>query len=188
MIYLLFVCCLAIYIYAAYRLNKVKKHDQVLFPLCQLRRDIMSFLYENTFAKPGALSSEEIAYVRQLLGGLDNAIHNYNQHKMLMFDLRKMAKTLKQYRHTLQQADALKLPSNPEIQNFHAHFELCLVKAFLAYTPLIRSESVLQLVAHAYRASKKANVYDDTQYVVSNADMVREDARRYGVMAGGTTA
>lgn len=164
--------------------KKAQKHDQTLFPFCQLRRDIMKFLYENMFVQPDTLSRAEYASVRRLSDALDATIHNYNRHKTVMFDLRKMAKYLGQYRHTLKQADALELSNNPEIRKFHVRFALCLVKAFLVYTPLIRSEFVLRLVASAYRAGKKESERRIAEYVINNAEKVRQDARCHGVIEG----
>ena len=187
MIYFIFACFCVFFVFSFVQIRRVGRHDQALFPFCQVRRDIMSFLYESVFEKPGALSREEYASVRHLSDALDATIHNYNRHKTVMFDLRKMAKTLKQYQHTLKQADVLKVPNNPEIQKFHARFALCLAKAFLAYTPLIRSELALRLVARAYRVGKKAGAHHVAQYVVSNAEAVRNDARRYGLIADAVT-
>lgn len=162
----------------------VQKHDQMLFPFCQLRRDIMAFLDENAWAKSGSLSREEYAFVRQLSNVLDASIHNYNRHKTVLFDLRKMADYLKQHRHALKQADALELPANPEIRKFHTHFVQCLIKAFLAYTPLIRSEFALRLVASIYRAVKKEHERRIASYVISSAEQVRQDARCHGCIGG----
>lgn len=180
MIYLLFACCLIIYMYTTYRLSKVKTHDQVLFPLCQLRRDIMSFLHENVVEKPGTLSPEEYASVRRLSTTLDDAIHNYNRHKTTMFNLRRMAKYLEQYRNTLKQAAPLELTDNPKIQELNMRFVLCSAKGFLAYTPLIRSELVLRLLAGAYRVGKKESKRRIAEYVIGNAGKVRDDARHHG--------
>lgn len=168
MIYLLFICCLAIYMHATYRLNKVKTHDQVLFPFCQLRREIMGFLYENVFEKPGALSREEYTSMRRLSEALDDAIHNYNDHKTMMFNIRKLEKYLEQYQHIVEQAQPVNLTDNPEIRKFHARFIQCFAKAFLAYTPLIRSELLLRFVAFVYRKQL-------SQYILAVAKQVHSD-------------
>ena len=183
MIYILFMCFLIFSFFDWRYLKKVSRHDGVLFPFCQLRRDIMSFLYENIFQNPGALSREEYAAVRRLSDTLNGTIRNYNQHKTLMFNMREMAEHLEAYR---QAADTtLNIPNHPVIQEFHERFGRLLVKAFIAYTPLIRLELVLYLVARAYRLGKETNARRAIENAVANADKVRSDARRYGLLAGG---
>ena len=166
--------------------KKVQKHDQVLFPFCQLRRDIINFLHENVVEKPGVLSREDYTSVRQLLDVLNGTIRNYNEHKTLMFDIRKMEKHLRTYRQTAD--SALAMPDNPEIRDFHERFGRLLVKAFIAYTPLIRRELTLKLIAFAYRAGKQAEERRRAEYVIRNAEKVRDDARHYGHMDDGAVA
>ncbi len=179
MIYILFVCFLIFSFFDWMYLKKVSRHDGVLFPFCQLRRDIMSFLYENVFQNPGALSREEYAAVRRLSDTLNGTIRNYNQHKTWTFNMRKMPEHLEAYR---QAADTTSnIPNHPIIQEFHERFRRLLVKAFIAYTPLF----VLHLVARAYRLGKKAGARRAIENAVANADKVRNDARRYGLIAGG---
>ena len=180
MINLLFVCFCVFAFFSWRDIRRVKKHDGVLFPFCQLRRDIMRFLYENVFENPGALSHEEYQSVRRLLGVLNGAISNYNKHKTVMFDLREMAKHLETYRHTSM--PTVEVPDNPEIRELHRRFGRLLVRAFIAYTPLIRWELAVWLIAQAYRAGKEAGARAvAAEYVISNASEVRNDARRYGL-------
>ncbi len=177
-------------VYAAFswiQIKKIAKHDGVLFPFCQLRRDIMKFLYENVVETPGVLSRDEYASVRRLSNALDTKIRDYNRHKTVMFNMRKMAKHLEAYRLTA--TPALEISDNPTIRQFHARFGRLLVKAFIAYTPLFRSERALRLIAHAYRAGKKEGARRRAaQYVISNAEKVRNDARRYGLIGDGAAA
>lgn len=138
--------------------KKVTKHDQILFPFCQLRRDIMTFLHENVIEK-SALSHEEYISVRRLSEALDGAIHDYEHRKNLLFNLRKVMKYFRQYRHTLKKAGPLELTTNPEIQKFHKRFVLCMAMACFAYTPLIRSELLLSVVALKLRASYRRYIF-----------------------------
>ncbi len=168
-----------------HRRKESLKHDQVLFPFCQLRRDIMRFLHENVFEKPGALSPDEYTAVRRLSDALDGAISNYNRHKTLMFNVRKMSNHLKVYERASQ--TTLQLPDHPQIRAFYERAGRLLIKAFLAYTPLIRWELALKLVIAAYRAwSKEGQHRAAAEYVASHAGKIRDDARRYGVSMGYT--
>lgn len=173
-------------LYARHRQKALQRHDNVLFPLCQLRRDIMRFLYESAFEKPGALSREEYASVRRLSNALDGAINNYNQHKTTMFNIRKVAQYLRRHRDIIERAEPVDVTDNAAIQKFHARFSECLIKAFLAYTPLIRSGLALKLIAAAHRARKKeTRRHEEVEYVVLHAEKIRSDARRYGLIDGG---
>ena len=162
------------------RQKAMQKHDRVLFPFCQLRRDVMRFLYMNVIRNTGALSPAEYKFVRRLLNGLDTTIHSYNQHKTLMFNVRKIAKHLQMYRKVSKAA--LETPDHPEIWEFHERVHRLLVAAFLSYTPLIRWEPALRLIVFAYRMGKQGGTRRrEVEYVVKNAEKVRDDARHYNV-------
>ena len=162
------------------RQKETQKHDRVLFPFCQLRRDVMHFLYMNVIENTDSLSPSEYKSVRQLLNVLDGTIHNYNQHKTLMFNVRKIAKHLKMYRKMSKVV--LEIPDHPEIREFHGRIRWLLVAAFLAYTPLIRWELALRLIVFAYRMGKQDGIRRrEAEYVVKSAEKVRDDARHYNV-------
>ena len=162
------------------RQKEMQKHDRVLFTFCQLRRDVMRFLYINVIENTGSLSPAKYKFVRQLLNGLDATIHDYNQHKTLMFNVRKIAKHLKMYRKVSKVV--LEVPDHPEIREFHERIRWLLVAAFLAYTPLIRWELALRLIVFAYRMGKQDGIRRrEAEYVVKSAEKVRDDARHYNV-------
>ena len=166
-----------------FRQKEIQKHDRVLFPFCQLRRDIMSFLYRNLMKDADSFSPSEYGFIRQLLNVLDATIHNYNQHKTSMFNLRKIVKHLETYRKASE--IALKVPDHPEVQEFHQRIHRLLVVAFLAYTPLIRWELALRLIVLArrigYHIGRQEAFLREAEYVVESAEKVRKDARHYNV-------
>ncbi len=160
------------------RQKEMQKHDRVLFTFCQLRHEIIRFLYINVIEN--TLSPAEYRVVRRLLNVLDAAIHDYNQHKTLMFNVRKIAKHLKMYRKVSKAA--LETPDHPEIRKFHERIHRLLVAAFLAYTPLVRWELTFRLVVFAYSMSKQDGIRRRrAEYVVKSAEKVRDDARHYNV-------
>ena len=163
------------------RQKEIQKHDRVLFPFFQLRRDVMRFLYMNVIDDVDPpLSLAEYEFVRQLSNILDATIHNYNQHKTSMFNVRKIAKHLKMYRKVSKVA--LEIPDHPEIREFHERIRWLLVAAFLAYTPLIRWELALRLIVFVYRMGKQDGARRrEAEYVVKSAEKVRDDARHYNV-------
>ena len=166
-----------------FRQKEMQKHDRVLFPFCQLRRDVMSFLYRNSMKDADSLSPSEYRFIRQLSTVLDATIHNYNQHKTSMFNLRKIAKHLKTYRKASE--TELKVPDHPEIQEFHERIHRLLVVAFLAYTPLIRWELAVRLIVLSgrvgYHVGKQEALRREAEYIAESAEKVRKDARHYNV-------
>lgn len=163
-----------------FRQKEMQKHDRVLFPFCQLRRDIIHFMYMNAIENTDSLSPVEYKFVHWLLNVLDGTIHNYNQHKTLMFNIRKMAKNLKMYRKVSK--IALEIPDHPEIREFHERIHRLQVAAFLAYTPLVRWELALHLIVFAYCMGKQDGACRrDAEYVVKSVEKVRNDARHYNV-------
>ena len=159
--------------------KEMQKHDRMLFPFCQLRRDVMSFLYRSVIENADSLSFAEYRFVRQLLSVLDVTIHNYNQHKTSMFNVRKIAKHLQMYRKASKIAS--EAPDHPELREFDKRIHRLLVAAFLAYTPLIRWELALRLIVFAYRIGKHGTRRHEAEYVVESAEKVRSDARHYNV-------
>lgn len=152
---ILFLMFIALALYCWLSLRRVSKHDRVLFPLCQLRRDLMRFLRVNATANKNALSTAEYDSIARLSDTLDLAIHDYNKHKTMMFNLRNLMKLIKAHKKTLKKAKPIDLTDNPEIQTFHSRFIRCLAEAFIAYTPLIRSELVLRMFMWTSRAVSK---------------------------------
>ena len=162
------------------RQKEIQKNDWVLFPFCQLRRDVMHFLYMNAIEYASSLSPAEYKFICQLLNRLDATIHNYNQHKTLMFNLRKIARHLQMYQKVSKAA--LEVPDHPEIREFHERIHRLQVAAFFAYTPLVRWELALRLIVFAYCMGKQDGARRRTaEYVVKSVEKVRNDARHYNV-------
>ena len=160
--------------------KKMQKHDRVLFPFCQLRRDIIRFLYMNVIENTDSLSPVKYRFVRHLLDVLDIAIRNYNQYETSMFNVRRIVKHLEMYQEASR--TALDIPDHSDIREFHERIRRLLVAAFLAYTPLIRWELTLRLFVLAYHMNKQDGTRrSDAEYVVECAEKVRSDARHYKV-------
>ena len=160
--------------------KEMQKHDRMLFPFCQLRRDVMHFMYMNVIENTGSLSPAEYKFIRWLLNVLDGTIHSCNQYRTLMFNVRKIAKHLKMYRKISKVA--LEIPDHQKIREFHERIHRLQVAAFLAYTPLVRWELVLRLIVFAYCMGKQDGARRrDAEYVVKSVEKVRNDARHYNV-------
>ena len=172
MIYITFACFCVFFAFSLRLLVLANRHDRVLFPFCHLRRDVMAFLYQNTVAETNKLTLAEYRSVRRLLDALNGTINNYSEHKTTMFNLRHVLKALQEYRHILKQAEPVDVTENPSIQQFHQRFVQCCARAFLAYTPLIRSGLVLWLVIFICRVRWQ-------EYLLKVARQVREQ-KNYG--------
>ena len=129
-----------------FRQKEMQKHDRVLFPFCQLRRDIIRFLYMNVIENTNSFSLAEYKSVRRLLNVLDAIIHDYNQHKTSISDVQQIVKHFKMYRKISK--TALETSSHPEIREFNECIHRLLGAALLAYTPLTRSRSDWRLCSN----------------------------------------
>lgn len=167
---LCFFILLVFFAFSFRRIKKVDKHDQVLFPFCQLRRDIMRHLLDNL----DTLTPEEYRPLRKLLDMLDATIHNYNRHKTRMFNLRTILRQTTHYRRTKKRAERVDIPEDSLAVEFYFRFFHLLAKAFLAYTPLIRWELALKIFAFIIGRFVRAK----TDYLLKVAEQIREDARR----------
>ena len=128
------------------RQKEMQRHDRVLFLFCQLRRDVMRFLYMNVIENTDSLSLVEYESVRRLLNVLDAIIHDYNQHQTSISDVRQIVKHFKMYRKISK--TALETSSHPEIREFNECIHRLLGAALLAYTPLTRSRSGWRLCSN----------------------------------------
>lgn len=170
---LCFFILLVFFTFSFRRIKKVDKHDQVLFPFCQLRRDIMRHLLDNL----DTLTPEEYRPLRKLLDMLDATIHNYNRHKTRMFNLRTILRQTTRYRRAKKQAERVDIPEDSPAVEFYFRFFHLLAKAFLAYTPLLRWELAWRLAWFFIGKSFRARI----NYLRKVAEQIREDARRLNV-------
>ena len=173
MIYFLFAMFFVFFAFSACRIKKVDKHDRVLFPFCQLRRDIMRFLRDNM----ETVTQEEYRSLRTLLTMLDNTIYHYNRHKTRMFNLRKILKHMLGYQDAKKQVEKIVMPDNSAIKEFYTRFVRLLVQAFLAYTPWLRWEITLQLTGFVVRRF----LHDRVDDFLTVAGQIRGDAQRLNV-------
>ncbi len=139
--YLLFVPSALLSIVMIAYLRGLKKHDTILYSLCQCRRDIIQFLWENR----ETLTREEYLAVRKLLVTMNHVINRYNSHKTIIFNLRKLVERARKIESFSRQP--MSLPDNEEIKCLYFCSFLAYCQGFLAYTPLIRSELAVRVVA-----------------------------------------
>lgn len=152
MFYVFMVPLLLLLFYMIIYLRKLKKHDIVLYKFCQLRREAISILAEKNFN----LSRDEYFSVRNLITILNSTIHNYNEYKTAIFDMRKLLKHFRDLKTSAKEIEKLELPQNQQIEKLYNKFLFSMFYAFFAYTPFLKSEIILNIIAYAFgRVSEK---------------------------------
>lgn len=121
-------------------LRKTTKHDKVLYRFCQIRRDITTMM----FTDGSNLSKSDYRVLRTTLDVTSSAIHNFNHYKTTLFNFRWFMERLKEYRKNASKIDRL-ATSNERINNLKKNLALAMFCAFLSYTPLIRSQLLVEL-------------------------------------------
>jgi len=170
MIYFLFACFCVFFAFSFRQIKTAERHDGVLFPFFQLRRDIMDYLWDNM----DTVTQEEYRPLRKLQDLLDIAVHNYNGHTMRMFNRREILKQTSDYRRIRKQAERVDLPDNAVIKEFYSRFSCLMIRAVLAYTPLIRWELSWWLTRFFIGKSLRARA----NYLRTVVEQIRKDARR----------
>jgi len=121
------------------QLWSIKKHDKVLYPICQIRRDIFKLLKSQEIL----MSDDNYKALTQLLETVDIVIHQYVPMKKTLFDLGKF---LEQYQQVIKTKEFYKMmdsaPQNidKEVQHLQERFVRAVFNGFFAYTPFIRSK------------------------------------------------
>lgn len=131
-----------------YSVKKHQKHDYVLFRFCQIRRDLM----EELRGRFDTLTPCEYEAAEFLLSALNGIIRHYHNHKITMFNLRKMRRIVEsdlqchqKVREDVKQ-QLSRVPSDTKISVLYNDFFRAATVAFLSYTPFIRCEIILRLL------------------------------------------
>jgi hypothetical protein len=113
-----------------WHLRLMKRHDRVLFRLCDNRRAVMALIREGNYNLP----REDYVALRSLLEALNKAIHDYQSWKTSFSFSRAMERLEIAQRLDEQAAkDGLR---NPEIARVYREFILNIAIGFLAFTPI----------------------------------------------------
>jgi hypothetical protein len=121
-------------------LRKKAKHDKVLFRFCQIRRDIITLMY----AEHHKMKSADYKAIRTLLDATSLTIHEFNQLKATMFNLRWFIDWMRKYKTKAVKIDELST-SDERIMEIKNKYRIATLAAFLSYTPLIRSQITLMV-------------------------------------------
>jgi len=126
------------------RMRKVKRHDEVLYRFCELRRDAMKTLRDKSSIE--AMTRQEYIVLRKLLETLNVIIEAYKTHKTVIFNLRTLVRVLSEYKRYNKKAESIEKTKHEGIEFLRIGIMKALLHGFLAYTPFIKSEVVVRVV------------------------------------------
>ena len=153
------------------RLQNIKRHDAVLFRFCEIRRQVVVFIGDELTAEK--LSRGDYQSARSLLNALNVIISDFHRAKLVFFNMRSLARILRQYEVAAGRLRLAEKTHNSGLQSLRERTSVALVAAFFAYTPMIRSEIALRILGLAVKRGWQ-----------NLGRQPREDARRLGVKIG----
>ncbi len=118
-----------------YKLRNFNIHDGILFSFCDLRRNIMGYLRKREFD----IKPKEYKEIKNLLSTVNPTIHNFNQHTITIFNIKKVKTLLSNAKNETQRIEEQTNGSiSKEIESFYTEYICCYLKAVLAYTPFLK--------------------------------------------------
>jgi hypothetical protein len=123
--------------------RRIRKHDKVLYRFCETRRMTTAILRNRGFE----LSKEDYLVLRQILVATTDTIHHYEDCKSTLFNFRKFQQRARELKSDAETVQRLANVRDPEIQAVIKSMQHALFNAFFTYTPLIKSEITISLLA-----------------------------------------
>lgn len=112
-------------VYQIKKFSDMKKHDQHLYAFCQLRRDAITYIYENR----ESLSRTEYVAVKKVVDVLNTTIRTYKTHKVILFNFRKFKKYMEQTKSLSGKMEGIET-SNPDIKKLQQRFVVLMFHGF----------------------------------------------------------
>lgn len=119
-----------------------RKHDHVLFPICQLRGDLMKLLIQEWGA--GRLTRDDYVYGRMILQSLNTTVSMYDQHRKRIFNIYELVRFLHRYRASITVVK-VKRTEHVALRGMEKRLQEAMLRGFVAYTPFLRSKVVFRL-------------------------------------------
>lgn len=116
-------------------LYKVRKHDRILYRICQIRRDAMNVLRQRGLE----LGRDDYGELRVMIEVMNTAIENYKDHRMIIFNFRSMWSYFKVYKNNTKNIVRYE-PTDKEILQIRDALIRAILRGFLTYTPLLGLE------------------------------------------------
>ncbi|QFT54401.1 hypothetical protein FIU95_07510 [Microbulbifer sp. THAF38] len=143
-----------------YRLFEIRRHDQHLFEFCQLRRDTIAYL-SNSYEH---LSRTDYIALRKINDALSRIIAGYKEHKTVVFNYRLFTEYLDELKAFERKAEKIST-GNKDIQDLLKRIHCSIFKAFLAFTPHLKSELAFSLVIKVISLGVKAGLNSLKDYL-----------------------
>lgn len=131
------VICLTIGIH----LRRVKRHDRVLYRFCQVRRDIMTLFRDRGFE----MSKHDYFALRDLLEVVNDTIHHFHECKSTIFNFRTLHRMARELRESDLAFGEIEFPKDKDALAVIERYRGAMFRAFLTYTPFIKSEIALRI-------------------------------------------
>lgn len=180
MFYLLLIPFSFVSVLLIIHLKNLKKHDAVLYKFCQVRRESMQFLRANWSNLP----KKEYIALRELLETLNATIHRYNEHKTVLFNLRRFIEHIKEFDSFSKKIEPIEKPETKEIRQFYLDTSRSFLYGFFAYTPLIKSEILVKLVIMIFGVFTLLGINKfsrSIEHIANSINNAREQAHNLGV-------
>lgn len=159
--FLMLVTLLLIFI-QIYKLLEIKKHDRHLHRFCQLRRDSIQYL-SGSYRE---ISRNDYVALRKIIESLNTIIGSYKEHKTVVFNFRLFVRYLNDLKEFEKKVEKIST-DNEEIKRLRNRLHRSIFKAFLAYTPYLKSEIAFYLVAHIFSFGVRAGANSLRGYLSS---------------------
>ncbi|WP_435979198.1 hypothetical protein [Psychrobacter sp. DM4] len=139
MLILMLVIAVIFALFETVYLKRIQKHDRYIFEFCDLRRDMITYLYEER----NGLSRSDYIQLREILNTNNVTIHNYKDSKHTMFNFRRFIDKLRVIENKKSRVESNVLP---EVKVFQVRLVHIVFDAFLAYTPFLKSEVIIKVL------------------------------------------
>ena len=153
MLILMLVIFILFTLFEVIYLKRIQKHDRYIFEFCDLRRDMITYLYEER----NDLSRADYVQLREILKTNNVTIHKYKDNKHTMFNFRRFIDRLRVIENkksrTVSESQVL-----PEVKEFQVRLVHIVFNAFLAYTPFLKSEVIIKVLYFITSKAVRAGV------------------------------
>jgi hypothetical protein len=125
-------------------LHSLQKHDRVLFPICQVRRDLLSMIASGV--ETASIDRRDYIYARWMLESLNSTIALYRDYRTRLFNFREYTRFVRRYRESAEGLASLPTTKNQKLKEIEERLDELMFRGFLTYTPLMRSEMVARML------------------------------------------
>lgn len=166
MIYILLIPIAPFLIFQIIHLINLRKHDEVLFNFCALRRESITLLqkeYPN-------LSRNDYIALRKIIHLLSKMIYNYKPHRSALFNFRQFRVYLRNYKQL--EATTEKISTNhPAIRSIRYKIHDAVIEAFLVYTPFLKHEIIANILFNIMSVAMKSGFKSLRGFLNSYAEL-----------------